>query len=126
MIKTEVTKSGVILKAALFLLLAGLTGGPSSASPARRGDLYARVRGLIQHKGEARNFPAAYVRVTIAPKITPDRRSATYTDGDGMYYFTVPMGGYILEVWKTDNKADEKYLIQVDKEKVDIAPIVLP
>jgi hypothetical protein len=49
------------------------------------------------------------------------RSTPSVTDGNGMYYLTVPAGAYWLEVWVTN--PPRVYQIQVFEPGTDIPPI---
>ena len=116
-------RSALVGKLICSLLLVILLGG---ALPARSTNGTARVRGLVLRQGSGGNYPASYIQVTIAPYSSPAQRSGMYTGSDGMYYFDVAMGDYILEVWQSKDRSVKKFLINANKERVDVAPIVLP
>lgn len=105
----------LIIKPVFVLLFTGLLGGAAFGQN-------VRVRGLVRRQGQ----PAAYVLVTLAPEAEPNRRTEVYTGSDGMYYFYVPRGTFILEVWQSKNRSVGKFRLNVDKEKVDVAVIDLP
>ena len=81
------------------------------------------VRGRIERQVENKTYPAAYVRVTLAPQANRTRRTTSYTGSDGMYYFRVQPGTYVLEVWDAEGKAVAKYTIKASREYVDISPL---
>ncbi len=99
---------------------------PEKPAPIAAQSKTSLVRGRIDRKGQSRTYPAAYVRVTLAPEASKERRTSAYTGNDGMFYFRVPQGNYILEIWTSGNTATMKYRIQVKKEFFDLAPIVIP
>ena len=111
----EQTSRELIIKPVFVLILAALLSGSALGQN-------ARVRGLVRCQGQ----PAAYVLVTLTPEAAPDRRTEVYTGSDGMYYFYVPRGTFILEVWQSKNRSVGKFRLNVDKDKVYVAIIDLP
>jgi len=87
------------------------------------------VRGKIERQGRP-NYPAAYVPVQLSREI--DERSGSkraflaYTGPDGLYYFRVAPGRYVLKVKISDTES-KRYKIEVrDRRTVDVGVIVIP
>jgi hypothetical protein len=132
--RRTVSASSVLLSALLVAtaclwaaVFAGAQNSNSRKRPTQQVAL-ATVRGRIDKKGNVRTYPAAYVKVTLTPRAYKDDMEHTmlvYTGPDGMYYFNVPPGSYILRIWLND-KQSKDYLIEVRNQKyVDVAPIVI-
>jgi hypothetical protein len=86
-----------------------------------------RLRGRIERTGDSKkNYPAAYTRVTLSPRGIKTRLFGTYTGSDGMFYFYVSPGNYVLQVLGQDSKPIATYYVQVKDKNVDLNPIVLP
>jgi hypothetical protein len=90
----------------------------------------ALVRGKIERQGKP-NYPAAYVPVELIRKtdevqgLGEKRRLLAYTGPDGVYYFRVAPGSYVLKV-KISDKESKSYLIQVKAQKtVEVGLIVI-
>ncbi len=86
------------------------------------------VRGKLERKGNTGNYPAAYVRVTLAPSNAKSDINSVYTGSDGMYYFrNVPPGTYVLEIWGSQDKAIMGFSIKVSSRPyTDLEPITIP
>ena len=86
-----------------------------------------RLRGRIERTGDAnKNYPVAYVRVTLSPRAIKTRLTGVYTGADGMFYFYTSTGKYTLQVLGSDGKPVATYYVEVKDKNVDLAPIVLP
>lgn len=107
---------------AAFLLLLCCT---AAALPSQAGT----VRGRLFRVAYGRQYPAAYVAVTL---VNPQmgRSRPAYTDTSGMYYLlNVPPGVYQLEIWwsREPNQAPYRFNISVNTGPyTDIAPIQIP
>lgn len=110
-----IRKSSLLMSLVIFLFVM-----PSIDAQRLKPDQAAKVRGRVVRTGKSSNYPAAYVRVTIAPHAAKDSRKSVYTGSDGMFYFLVKSGNYILEVWNSDNKSVASYSVRVDKPNVDL------
>lgn len=85
----------------------------------------ATVRGRLVCNGG--NLPATGVAVTVFSQQF-GRSSAFFTGGDGMYYFTVPAGQYVLEVWlsKQSPAPTNTYPVFINDPMTDFPPVYLP
>ncbi len=79
-----------------------------------------KVRGKVVRIVKSKSYPAAYVRVTVAPHEAKDRRNSVYTGSDGFFYFLVKKGNYILEVWNSQNKLIASYNVVANNPNVDL------
>ncbi|HEV2498869.1 MAG TPA: carboxypeptidase-like regulatory domain-containing protein [Terriglobia bacterium] len=108
--------------AAAFILLLCCT---AAALPSQAGT----VRGRLFRVAYGRQYPAAYVAVTLVNSQMGRSRPA-YTDTSGMYYLlNVPPGVYQLEIWwsRNSNEAPYRFNISVNAGPyTDIAPIQIP
>jgi hypothetical protein len=89
------------------------------------------VRGKIERQGRP-NYPAAYVPVELSREIDELRGSSSkrgflaYTGPDGLYYFRVAPGKYVLKI-KISDKESKRYKIEVkDRKSVEVGVIVIP
>lgn len=113
---------------AAVLLLACLGGAP----PASPQSQTTKLQGRVYYKGKSEPYPASYVRVTVTSEA--DKNSgrttstkAVYTGRDGWFYFTVPAGTYILEIWGSDSKKPlTSYRVRAAGPTTTIKMIVLP
>jgi hypothetical protein len=105
-----------LLVALVVFLFAVLSMAAQNTKP----NQVSKVRGRVARKGSSGNYPVAYVRVTLAPRAMKDRRQSVYTGSDGMFYFFVRPGSYILEVWDSENKSIAGYYVRVDRPNVDL------
>lgn len=89
------------------------------------GTFGATVRGRLLCNGG--QLPATGIAVTL---INPQgaRTTPSYTGGDGMYYFTVPSGAYVLEIWlsRTSNMPTNTFNVFVSEPVTDFPPQVMP
>ena len=91
----------------------------------------SQVRGHVMRKGKMGNYPAVSVRVTLIPYAyvvqgrTQGNSNLAYTDSEGLFYFNVTPGKYLLKVWAND-KESKDFLIDADRENVDHAAITVP
>lgn len=90
-----------------------------------------RLQGSVYYKGKSAPYPASYVRLTLTTeyeKRTGRTNSVkeVYTGRDGWYYFTVPSGVYILEVWGSNKKLVSSYKIKAIGQSTTIKMIILP
>ncbi len=84
----------------------------------------ATVRGMIQFRGTGAPYAAPHVKVTLAPVGSGPRPAAAYSGTDGMYYFSVPAGTYLLQIWQRDKPA-RTFKIPVNQKFVNLAVILL-
>jgi hypothetical protein len=109
-----------------LLIVLMIAGGLVAAdrAPAQSG---GTVRGKVSWCTAARNYPAAYMRVTLLP-LNRARSSVAYTDADGFYYFhAIPSGDYFLEIWYrgTSSRPMTYRIRALDQSRTDIQPICL-
>ena len=134
--KTKLFKSRSAISLLQFILISPFMALPlvlSLPSEAHGRKLQVqpvKVRGRVDRKGNSGSYPAGHVKVTIVPRSADgDERAATlvYTGTDGMYYFQVPTGTYVLRVWVSD-KESKPFLIDVKgaQAQYDVSPIVIP
>ena len=127
--------AGFSLRLIILILLVGAFVLPFAS--AQRAKTAARqqaaaqkptVRGKLERKGNSVNYPAAYVRVTLAPSNAKSDITSVYTGSDGMYYFrNVPPGTYVLEIWGSQDKAIMSFSIKVsNRPYTDLEPITIP
>lgn len=124
-------------KLIILILLLGVSAIPfASLATAQRAQTASRpqaaqkptVRGKLERKGDTGNYPAAYVRVTLAPSNAKSDINSVYTGSDGMYYFrNVPPGTYVLGIWGSQDKAIMSFSIKVsNRPYTDLEPITIP
>jgi hypothetical protein len=87
------------------------------------------VRGKVERQGRP-NYPAAYVPVELSREIDElkgsKRAFLAYTGPDGLYYFRVAPGKYVLKI-KISDKEAKRYKIEVkDRKNVEVGLIVIP
>lgn len=116
--------TGMSLLTALLatcLIAAPVEPAPISQVQARTED--SIVRGRVERQRRTNTYPVAQVRVTLASTAAPQRRITTYTDSGGMYYFSVPRGDYVLEIWGPGQAPLVTASIRVNQRYVNIAPL---
>lgn len=84
----------------------------------------ATVRGMIQFRGSSAPYAAPHIKVTLAPVGSGPRPATAYSGTDGMYYFSVPAGTYLLQIWQRD-KPVRTFRIPVNQKFVNLAVILL-
>lgn len=85
----------------------------------------ATVRGRLLCNGG--QLPATGIAVTLINQ-QGARTTPFFTGGDGMFYFTVPPGPYVLEIWlsRSTNMPTNTYNIFVSEPITDLPPLVMP
>ena len=124
---------GLSLKLIILILLLGTLAPPfaSAASGQRAHTASAQqaiVRGKVERKGKSGNYPASYVRVTLAPSDARSDVNSVYTGSDGMFHFRkVPPGTYVLEIWGSQETVILRFSIKVsNRPYTDLEPIIIP
>jgi hypothetical protein len=88
----------------------------------------ATVRGRLIRYANGGQYPAGGVAVTVYNQYA-GRSTLAYTGPDGMYYlYSVPAGGFYLEVWTSRDARvpPTVYPVQVGEPYTDIPVIVVP
>lgn len=88
----------------------------------------AILRGRLQRRGaNGAIYPASGIAFMVYNQAL-GRSAPTYTGADGMYYPTIPAGGYYLEVWTSRDPRvpPTTYPIRVVEPNTDIPPIFVP
>jgi hypothetical protein len=134
--RTTINASLSLRLIGLILLLGATVIAFASSASAQRAPTASRsqaaqkptVRGKLERKGDTGNYPAAYVRVTLAPSNAKSDLNSVYTGSDGMYYFrNVPPGTYVLKIWGAQDKAIMSFSIKVsNRPYTDLEPIIIP
>jgi hypothetical protein len=115
-------------RAFVALLVATLASEAEAAAAQRRGGCTVRGRLVRGGPSRARRYPAANVRVTLAPVSIKARPMLTYSDTDGMFLFRdVGAGTWRIEVWLSGNQPTTTREITVTRSDtyVDVPPITV-